>query len=122
MAVSTTKRYRTDPAAAYSNDSQTCLVSFADKDDIIEPNTATMSVGDNQISSSRPDTPPIEEEKLLEEDAFAADGTDLEEPVEFSPKPLGRPMDTCAINDDLTNDDKVTSIGGASLVNINGYR
>ena len=52
-----------------------------------------------------------------------ADGTDLKNPVEFSQDPSEHSDDICAINDELIpTTDKVKDVGGASLIEINGFR
>jgi hypothetical protein len=108
--------------AVSSNSSQSRSVSFDTEDEIISPHQADTSDGENQLTPFGLDTPSIPEEQSIAEDASAADDTDLEEQVELFPDPTERSEDICAINDDLNAADKVQSVGGASLVEINGFR
>jgi hypothetical protein len=108
--------------AVSSNSSQSRSVSFDTEDEIISPHQADTSDGENQLTPFGLDTPSIPEEQSIAEDASAADDTDLEEQVELFPDPTERSEDICAINDDLNAADKVQSVGGASLVDVNGFR
>jgi len=101
-------------------------VTFAANVETIGDNVAR-NVGVNQFPSSPGPLPSLQmsdnlEAELADDASNTADGTDLEEPVEFSPDPSEQIDDTCAINDDLNPADKVMSVGGASLVEITGYR
>lgn len=101
-------------------------VTFNDTIEIIDDNeNENMAV--NQFTSSSVPNPNLQTLDLMDKDmaddaSNTADGTDLEEPVEFSTLPPEQIDDTCAINDDLNPIDKPTLIGGASLVEITGYR
>ena len=94
----------------------------------MDASSSSRPVGENQVSSVSQPPAPTQEELVSEEElnidaSSAADGTDLEVPVEFSNDPTEHSYDIGAINDMLLpTNDKVEDVGGASLVEINGFR
>eukprot|EP00557_Chaetoceros_sp_GSL56_P014026 CAMPEP_0176478512 /NCGR_PEP_ID=MMETSP0200_2-20121128/1227_1 /TAXON_ID=947934 /ORGANISM="Chaetoceros sp., Strain GSL56" /LENGTH=1865 /DNA_ID=CAMNT_0017874457 /DNA_START=317 /DNA_END=5915 /DNA_ORIENTATION=+ len=107
-------------------DTRSHFVTFDDTHATLDDDSDN-NVGVNQFTSSSDPHSCLQNSTVLDEEigddaSITADGTDLEEPVELSPDTSEQIDDTCAINDDLNPTDKVTSVGGASLVEITGYR
>ena len=102
------------------------MVSFVEVDVTSYSPTQSHLPGDNQFPSVSP-TLHSNKDMLLEEELTIdaspkADGTDLENPVEFSQDPPEHSDDICAINDELIpTTDKVKDVGGALLIEINGF-
>ena len=110
-----------------SNTSQIKMVRFADEDLPSQSSSHSHLPGVNQFPSKSPtlqsDTDLFLEEELAIDASPTADGIDLENPIEFSQDPSEHSDDVCVINDELLpTTDKGYDVGGASLVEINGFR
>ena len=123
--IATPKRSRQKKSSTSDNSQRLKTVSFSlDAHSNIDEMNSSVDV--NQNPSIQPSETPmvslITEEELDVDASPTADGTDLEEPIEFSLDPSEHIDDVSAINDDLNPQSNDSDIGGASLVEINGFR